>query len=194
MRAGLLLLDEFGAVLGGVDVRPPLLGVCLGLDLELVGHPLALQLPIVFVDGRVDDLLLFVDCSHPNVLLIIDVVLFSHIRLVDQEAFDRGAGQALVPEGDGQGEAALDQVDAVFQREVGGGTVGEAILDVAGGNRSRVSFSMIHQTVPALDLIKAQYKESVFSVLSIQHLPIEEQGFPLEKCLWARNSIATNIK
>lgn len=84
MRAGLLLLDEFGAVLGGVDVRPPLLGVCLGLDLELVGHPLALQLPIVFVDGRVDDLLLFVNCSHANVLLIIDVVLFGHIRLVDQ--------------------------------------------------------------------------------------------------------------
>lgn len=55
-------------------------------------------------------------------------------------------------------------------------TGGESILDVAGGNRSRVSFSMIHQTVPALDLIKAQYKESVFSVLSIQHLPIEEQS------------------
>lgn len=55
-------------------------------------------------------------------------------------------------------------------------TGGESILDVAGGNRSRVSFSMIHQTVPALDLIKAQYKESAFSVLSIQHLPIEEQS------------------
>lgn len=55
-------------------------------------------------------------------------------------------------------------------------TGGESILDVAGGNRSRVSFSMIHQTVPALDLVKAQYKDSVFSVLSIQHLPIEEQS------------------
>ncbi len=55
-------------------------------------------------------------------------------------------------------------------------TGGESILDVAGGNRSRVSFSMIHQTVPALDLIKAQYKDSIFSVLSIQHLPIEEQS------------------
>ncbi len=55
-------------------------------------------------------------------------------------------------------------------------TGGESILDVAGGNRSRVSFSMIHQTVPALDLIKAQFKESAFSVLSIQHLPIEEQS------------------
>lgn len=55
-------------------------------------------------------------------------------------------------------------------------TGGESILDVSGGNRSRVSFSMIHQTVPALDLIKAQYKESAFSVVSIQHLPIEEQS------------------
>ncbi|HEX7762366.1 MAG TPA: 7TM domain-containing protein, partial [Cellvibrio sp.] len=55
-------------------------------------------------------------------------------------------------------------------------TGGESILDVAGGNRSRVSFSMIHQTVPALDLIKAQNKDSIFSVLSIQHLPIEEQS------------------
>lgn len=55
-------------------------------------------------------------------------------------------------------------------------TGGESILDVAGGNRSRVSFSMIHQTVPALDLVRAQNKESLFSVLSIQHLPIEEQS------------------
>jgi len=55
-------------------------------------------------------------------------------------------------------------------------TGGESILDVAGGNRSRVSFSMIHQTVPALDLVKSQYKESIFTVLSIQHLPIEEQS------------------
>jgi 7 transmembrane helices usually fused to an inactive transglutaminase/Inactive transglutaminase fused to 7 transmembrane helices len=55
-------------------------------------------------------------------------------------------------------------------------TGGESILDVAGGTRSRVSFSMIHQTVPALDLITAQNKESLFSILSIQHLPIEEQS------------------
>ena len=55
-------------------------------------------------------------------------------------------------------------------------TGGESILDVSGGNRSRVSFSMIHQTVPALDLVKSEHRESVFSVLSIQHLPIEEQS------------------
>lgn len=54
-------------------------------------------------------------------------------------------------------------------------TGGESILDVAGGKRSRVSFSMIHQTVPALDLVKIE-KDSIFSQLSIQHLPIEEQS------------------
>jgi 7 transmembrane helices usually fused to an inactive transglutaminase/Inactive transglutaminase fused to 7 transmembrane helices len=55
-------------------------------------------------------------------------------------------------------------------------TGGESILDVAGGTRSRVSFSMIHQTVPALDLVAAEKKDSIFSLLSIQHLPIEEQS------------------
>jgi 7 transmembrane helices usually fused to an inactive transglutaminase/Inactive transglutaminase fused to 7 transmembrane helices len=55
-------------------------------------------------------------------------------------------------------------------------TGGESILDVAGGTRSRVSFSMILQTVPALDLVAEQNKNSVFSLLSIQHLPIEKQG------------------
>lgn len=55
-------------------------------------------------------------------------------------------------------------------------TGGDSILDVAGGQRSRVSFAMIHQTVPALDLINEGNKDSLFSMLSIQHLPIEEQG------------------
>lgn len=55
-------------------------------------------------------------------------------------------------------------------------TGSDSILDVAGGTRSRVSFSMIHQTVPALDLVSAQNKESLFNLLSIQRLPIEEQS------------------
>ena len=54
-------------------------------------------------------------------------------------------------------------------------TGSESILDVAGGKRSRVSFSMIHQTVPALDLVKSE-TDSIFGRLSIQHLPIEEQS------------------
>lgn len=55
-------------------------------------------------------------------------------------------------------------------------TGGESILDVAGGTRSRVSFSMIRQTVPALDLVGAQNKDSLFNVISIQRLPNEEQS------------------
>jgi 7 transmembrane helices usually fused to an inactive transglutaminase/Inactive transglutaminase fused to 7 transmembrane helices len=55
-------------------------------------------------------------------------------------------------------------------------TGGESILDVTGGKGSRVSFSMIYQTVPALDLVKTQHTESAFSLLSIQRLPIEEQS------------------
>lgn len=55
-------------------------------------------------------------------------------------------------------------------------TGSESILDVAGGTRSRVSFSMIRQTVPALDLVGAQNKDSLFNLISIQRLPIEEQS------------------
>jgi hypothetical protein len=55
-------------------------------------------------------------------------------------------------------------------------TGSDSILDVAGGSRSRVSFSMIHQTVPALDLVSAQNKDSLFNLISIQRLPIEEQS------------------
>lgn len=64
-------------------MRPPFLGVCLGLDLELIGHPFAFQLPVIFVDCRVDDLLLFVDRSHSNVLLIVEIVLVGHLCLID---------------------------------------------------------------------------------------------------------------
>lgn len=55
-------------------------------------------------------------------------------------------------------------------------TGGDSILDVAGGKRSRVSFSMIHQTISAMDLVGVQKKDSLFNVVSIQHLPIEEQS------------------
>lgn len=52
----------------------------------------------------------------------------------------------------------------------------DSILDVAGGTRSRVSFSMIYQTAAALDLVNPQKQESLISLLSVQHLPIEEQS------------------
>jgi len=52
----------------------------------------------------------------------------------------------------------------------------QSLLDVIGGSRSRISFSMIYQTVPALELARAQSVDSVFSVIGVQRLPIEEQG------------------
>lgn len=53
----------------------------------------------------------------------------------------------------------------------------ESLIDVIGGSRSRISFSMIYQTVPALDLAGgAHAAESIFSVIGVHRLPIEEQG------------------
>lgn len=46
----LLFLDEVSAVLGGVYVGSPFLGVSLGLDFEFVSNSLTFQLPIIFVD------------------------------------------------------------------------------------------------------------------------------------------------
>jgi len=53
---------------------------------------------------------------------------------------------------------------------------GTALLDVTGGRNSRVSFSMIHQTVPAQQLAAVQDSESIFSIIGVHHLPIEEQS------------------
>lgn len=51
-----------------------------------------------------------------------------------------------------------------------------ALLDVIGGSNSRIGFSMIYQTVPALELANAQATDSIFSVIGVQSLPIEEQS------------------
>lgn len=53
---------------------------------------------------------------------------------------------------------------------------GESLLDVEGGSRSAVSFSMIHQTIPALELAKDQMGSDSFGFFGIHHLPIEEQS------------------
>jgi hypothetical protein len=50
------------------------------------------------------------------------------------------------------------------------------VLDVSGGRRSRVSFSMIRQTVPARQLALAKNSDSIFSRLGVHRLPIEEQS------------------
>lgn len=52
----------------------------------------------------------------------------------------------------------------------------EALLDVVGGSNSRIGFSMIYQTVPALELARSQANESIFSIIGVHRLPIEEQS------------------
>lgn len=53
---------------------------------------------------------------------------------------------------------------------------GRSLLDVNGGVQSRVSFSIIQQTLPALQLINAQGNTGFFSNIGIHRLPIEEQS------------------
>ena len=53
---------------------------------------------------------------------------------------------------------------------------GVSVLDVSGGGKSQVAFSMIKQTVPAAQLAKAQNSGSIFSRLGVHGLPIEEQS------------------
>ncbi|MCP4212585.1 MAG: inactive transglutaminase family protein [Halieaceae bacterium] len=51
-----------------------------------------------------------------------------------------------------------------------------SVLDVIGGAKSRVQFSMIRQTIPATQLARASTGEGLFSRLGVQRLPIEEQS------------------
>jgi hypothetical protein len=53
---------------------------------------------------------------------------------------------------------------------------GVSVLDVTGGAKSRVYFSMIRQTVPALQLAQVKNSDSIFARLGVQRLPIEEQS------------------
>jgi len=53
---------------------------------------------------------------------------------------------------------------------------GVSVLDVSGGRASRVSFSMIRQTVPAAQLVQTVEGDTIFSRLGVQLLPIEEQS------------------
>lgn len=53
---------------------------------------------------------------------------------------------------------------------------GKSLLDVTGGRQSRVSFSIVRQRVPAMQLARALDSESVFSTIGIHRLPVEEQS------------------
>lgn len=51
-----------------------------------------------------------------------------------------------------------------------------SVLDVMGGSNSDVRFSMIRQTVPALELAQTQFQDHGLSRFSLYQLPIEEQS------------------
>lgn len=52
----------------------------------------------------------------------------------------------------------------------------DGLLEVTGGHNSNVGFSMIRQTIPALQLAQTQHSESLFDLISIHRLPIEQQS------------------
>ncbi|XKH00401.1 inactive transglutaminase family protein [Marinobacter nauticus] len=52
----------------------------------------------------------------------------------------------------------------------------ESLLDVVGGDSSEVSFSMLRQTLPALQLATMEANNNGLGVLSFYQLPIEEQS------------------
>ncbi|MFO7861758.1 MAG: inactive transglutaminase family protein [Desulfosalsimonas sp.] len=53
---------------------------------------------------------------------------------------------------------------------------GKSLLDVTGGSNSEIHFSMIRQTLPAMDLARLQFHDGGLSRLSLYSLPIEEQS------------------
>ena len=52
----------------------------------------------------------------------------------------------------------------------------ESLLDVVGGDNSEVSFSMLRQTLPALQLATMEANKNGLGVLGFYQLPIEEQS------------------
>ncbi len=53
---------------------------------------------------------------------------------------------------------------------------GVSVLDVTGGSSSRLSFSMIQQTVTATRLVSSVNSDSIFNTIGMHALPIEEQS------------------
>ena len=53
---------------------------------------------------------------------------------------------------------------------------GGSLVDLMGGFNAKVTFSMVKQNMPALELAMAHYDDSAFGLFSIHSLPIEEQS------------------
>ena len=57
-----------------------------------------------------------------------------------------------------------------------GAAIALPLLDVMGGSDSQVTFSMLRQTVPALQLARVEANDNGLGFLSLYQLPIEEQS------------------
>lgn len=68
------------------------------------------------------------------------------------------------------GQLGLPKDVLLWQRE------GGSLLDVTGGLESDVRFAMLRQTVPALQLARADWPGASLALFSLYQLPIEEQG------------------
>lgn len=53
---------------------------------------------------------------------------------------------------------------------------GPSLLDLIGGRSSNVNFSMLSQTVSALEMARIESSTRSFSFLSMHHLPLDQQG------------------
>lgn len=53
---------------------------------------------------------------------------------------------------------------------------GRSLVDVTGGSRTQVRFSMLSQTVPLLELARTEAAEGALTLFDIHHLPVEEQN------------------
>ncbi len=76
-----------------------------------------------------------------------------------------------------------------------------SLLDVAGGSNSQVSFSILRQTVPAIQLARTDMAQQKVGLLSLHQLPVEEQSMfrmllllPLGALLVAFMRIVIGIK
>ncbi|MFP3982091.1 MAG: inactive transglutaminase family protein [Desulfurivibrionaceae bacterium] len=83
------------------------------------------------------------------------------------EIFDQ---DRWVPMDPGTGAHGLSENMLLWHRE------GKSLLDVSGGRNSEIRFSMMRQTMPAMDLARLALDKDWLSMLSLYSLPIEEQS------------------
>ncbi|MDY0361911.1 MAG: inactive transglutaminase family protein [Desulforegulaceae bacterium] len=83
------------------------------------------------------------------------------------EVFHENEWTAIDPKSGAQG---LPENMLLWHRE------GKSIIDVTGAKDSEIRFSMLKQTLPAMDLARLQFENDSFSRLNLYSLPIEEQS------------------